>query len=302
MFYMRVVRDSPPSDSLRFRVRAHTQDPCRTFDFPILETTGAGRLVGCVLNVDCPRAEWWGEGDHKIWIDGERFPSILGTSTAAYFGNLKGLRPFRMPLHGATRVAALGKSSVYRWHVPDCVDFQQSIRFQLENWQYNRADDVYYNSVVYWYGQSDAPASFERLSEETLELPGLRIPGAVEIEGNIVGEGWGSLYQQKHARGLELSGKLAATITTTEPVPIDIPWERPGQYRLSLHVVTGRSFETIAVTDADGNAIGTVRYDRESGGTYPVGEIRLEAGKTRMMVTCSKTVIVDCWVLEAVDD
>ncbi len=298
MFYVRVERNEPPPEALRFKVHTRKEDPCKTFDFPILETTGAGRLVGCVLNVDCPREEWWGEGDHKIWIDNEPFPSILGTSTAGYFGNVKGLRPFRMPLHGATLVLPLGKNSVYRWHTLDCVNFRQSLRFTLENWQRSQADDVYYNSVAYWYGEPGTDDSFKPLSEETLKLPGLRIPGAVEIEGNIVSDDWGNLYKEKHARGVELSGHAAATITTREPLQIDIPWDKPGRYRLNLRVLTGRSFDTVEVSDADGNPIGTVRYSRESDGTYVVGDITLNADKTRVIVKCTATVILDCWVLE----
>ena len=46
MLYMRVDKTPPPPGALRFKVRMHTEDPCKTFDFPILETTGSGRLVG----------------------------------------------------------------------------------------------------------------------------------------------------------------------------------------------------------------------------------------------------------------
>ncbi|MFQ5805729.1 MAG: glycoside hydrolase family 172 protein [Phycisphaerae bacterium] len=302
MFYVRVERNKPPAEALRFKVRTHKEDPCKTFDFPILETTGAGRLVGCVLNVDCPREEWWGEGDHKIWIDNEPFPSILGTSTAGYFGNVKGLRPFRMPLHGATLVLPLGKNSVYRWQIADCVNFRQSLRFTIENWQYKQADDVYYNSVVYWYGEPGAADSFRPLSQRTLKLPGLRIPGAVEIEGNIVSDNWGTVFKQKYARGMELSGEAAAAITTTEPVLIDLPWDKPGRYRLNLRVLTGRSFDTVEISDAAGKPIGTVRYSRESNGTYVVGEITLQSGKTRVIVNCGATTILDCWVLESLEE
>ena len=298
MLYMQVERDAPPANALRFKARMRTEDPCQTFDFPMLETTQPGRLVGCVLNIDCPREQWWGAGDHKIWLDDEPFPSILGTSTAGYFGNVTGLRPIRMPLHGATLVSPIGKNSMYRWQLADCGSFQKSLRFTLENWQYDRADDVYYNSVVYWYGQPGAPDAFEPLSPEMLKLAGLRIPGAVEIEGNNVSSDWGSVKKQKHAGGLEFSGEAAATITTRNPVRIEIPWNQPGKYRLGLRVQTGRSFGTVAVSHTDGNPIGRVEYSRQSDGTYSVGEIVLNQDKTSVIVQCSKTTVLDCWVLE----
>ena len=33
-----------------------------------------------------PGAAWWGEGDEKIYVDGEAFPSLFGTGTEDYFG------------------------------------------------------------------------------------------------------------------------------------------------------------------------------------------------------------------------
>lgn len=302
MLMMRVERQPPPPDALRFKVRMHTEDPCQTFDFPILETTGAGRLVGCALNIDCPREEWWGEGDHKIWIDDEPFPSILGTSTAGYFGNLPGLKPITMPLHGATRVSSFGKNCVYRWHIPDCVNFHRSLRFALENWQPEQANDVYYNTIAYWYGQPAAADSFQPVSPAALKLPGLRIPGAVEIEANIISDDWGNVLKEKYAGRVRLSGQAAAAIWTSQPVQVDLPWSDAGRYRLNLRVLTGRSFDTVSVADAAGSLIGTVEYSRQSNGTYLVGEISLQPGKTRLTVTCSKPTVLDCWVLEPVDD
>ena len=302
LFCMRVDRETPPEGSLRFNVRSHTENPCKTRDFPVLEATGAGRLVGCVLNVDCPREQWWGAGDHKLWVDGEKRPSFLGTSTEGYFGSVPGLAAKTMPLHGATLVSPVGKNSAYRWHVADSVAFSRSLRFTLENLQTNGANDVYYNTVVYWYGEPGADASFTALSNDALELPGLRIPGAVEIEGNIVGSNWGRVLKQKYAgAGLEFSGKLAATITTTAPVQVDIPCDQPGTYELSLRVRTGRSFGTVKISAADAD-VGTVEYSRESDGVYKVGLITLTKGKNRVSVTCDRTTTLDCWILKPVKE
>ena len=298
MLYLRVSKGMPNPDALRFKARMRTEDPCKTFDFPILETTGCGRLVGCVLNADCPRAQWWGTGDHKIWLDDEPFPSILGTSTSGFFGSETGLRLFRMPLQGTTLVNPVGKNSVYRLLLGDSVPFQKSIRFALENWQIDQANDVYYNSVVYWYGRPGAPDTFQQLAPAMLELAGLRIPGAVEIEGNVVGDGWGRLKAQKYAKDFEYSGEAAAMITTDQPVRIEIPCETAGKYILNLRVQTGRFFDKVTVKDAAGKLIGVAEYNRESDGRYRVGEIQLEAGRNTVEVQCARTAILDCWILE----
>ena len=33
-----------------------------------------------------PVEAWWGEGDEKVFVDGEKFPSHFGTGTEDYYG------------------------------------------------------------------------------------------------------------------------------------------------------------------------------------------------------------------------
>ena len=39
-----------------------------------------------MLHVVEPRGGWWGEGDEKFFVDGEKFPSTFGTGSEDYFG------------------------------------------------------------------------------------------------------------------------------------------------------------------------------------------------------------------------
>ncbi len=39
-----------------------------------------------MLHIWNPKGGWWGEGDEKFFVDGERFPSTFGTGTEDYFG------------------------------------------------------------------------------------------------------------------------------------------------------------------------------------------------------------------------
>ncbi|NQU22043.1 MAG: DUF2961 domain-containing protein, partial [Candidatus Nealsonbacteria bacterium] len=43
-------------------------------DWTMLLTEGRGRFCGVMLHVWNPRGGWWGEGDEKFFIDGEKFP------------------------------------------------------------------------------------------------------------------------------------------------------------------------------------------------------------------------------------
>ena len=58
--------------------------PLRDWNF--VKLTGQGVYVGDTLALFNPIATWYGEGDEKIWVDGESFPSHLGTGTEDYYG------------------------------------------------------------------------------------------------------------------------------------------------------------------------------------------------------------------------
>ncbi len=56
------------------------------FDFNYTHLKGQGVVVGDVLTLFNTGFGWWGEGDEKIYIDGEDFPSHFGTGTEDYYG------------------------------------------------------------------------------------------------------------------------------------------------------------------------------------------------------------------------
>ena len=54
-------------------------------DWVMLNTEGRGRFCGVMLHVWNPRGGWWGEGDEKFFVDGEKFPSTFGTGIGRLF-------------------------------------------------------------------------------------------------------------------------------------------------------------------------------------------------------------------------
>jgi hypothetical protein len=302
LLYMRVETKPPADDALRFNARFRMEDPCEVLDYRILQYAGRGRLVGCTLNVDCPRPQWWGEGDEKIWIDAERFPSTFGTGTEDYFGDAWGLHKFGHALVGVSRANPYGKNAMYRWHIPDVVNFQKTIYFTIENWQHGRQWDTYYSSIAYWYGTPGGEAYFNRLTEDDLELQGLRIPNSSEIEDNLLTADWGNEVKQKYAGGVELSGEAAANVTTTEPVKVGLIAERAETVRLQVRVHPRRPFEPFVWRTTGGRVIGTVTYDRDrrTDGIYDVGVVRLEKGLNTLVVQCGGPTQLDCLITAAV--
>ncbi len=65
-------------------------------DHRFLSVSGEGRFVGVNLHLykstdykmdeSIPGHNWWGEGDEKFFVDGEKFPSWFGTGTEDFFG------------------------------------------------------------------------------------------------------------------------------------------------------------------------------------------------------------------------
>ncbi|MBL9079039.1 MAG: DUF2961 domain-containing protein [Planctomycetes bacterium] len=169
---------------LLFRASYHLQKgvPTRPFsDHLVLDARGAGRYVGTTLLVRNPSRIWWGEGDEKVWIDGEDFPSWFGTGTEDYFGYAWcDPTPFAAPFHAQIECQGpmnFGFTQLHRTHLLDNIPFQRSLRFELERWHWVPTTRTDYATVAYWYGAPGAgsglppvpPADERRL--ERLDKP-----------------------------------------------------------------------------------------------------------------------------------
>jgi hypothetical protein len=147
---------SRPIEELgRFHAKWHRDaflDAARPIDWTLLKTSGRGRYCGTTLHVWSPKGEWWGEGDEKFFVDGEKFPSTFGTGTEDYFG-YAWADPyiFTNCYHNQTIYNRKGgHSSQNRWHIGDNVPFQTSFEASIEKYYANDVPDLW-DGVVYWY-------------------------------------------------------------------------------------------------------------------------------------------------------
>ena len=138
--------------------------PDRWPDWTLLTTQGQGRLVGVNLDVLRLRGMWWGEGDEKFFVDGEKFPSTYGTGSEDYFGYAWGdPELFCEPYHGqAVKTPGLPYQVCdYRYHISDSVPFQQSLEAVIE--KYLPENRTQYAAVVYWYLSPDGTDPYPEL-------------------------------------------------------------------------------------------------------------------------------------------
>lgn len=189
-----VARDYAWTDrSMHFHAkwRAETLKTRPFRDWTYCDLRGKGVFVGDMLSIANPVPAWWGEGDEKIFVDGESFPSWFGTGSEDYYGYAwSDPKPFQHPYHNQTRCDGpgnRGRTSVNRFHILDAIPFTRSFRFDMEFWHWTPNIDVGYASTSYWYARPGATDDFKEpdaLAIQTLPSlpPTYRIKGALEGE------------------------------------------------------------------------------------------------------------------------
>jgi hypothetical protein len=109
-------------------------------DFVIADgLCGPGRFLGCSVGVRViDPGTWYGEGEVKIYRDGDReLPTICGTGLEDYVGSAWGLGAHAALYAGAPLVAGPDPAKVdfagfYRWHLADPVMFGSDLRVTIQ--------------------------------------------------------------------------------------------------------------------------------------------------------------------------
>ncbi len=200
--------------------------PTRPFsDWAHLECTGKGRFVGGALHIVNPVKNWWGEGDEKIYVDGEEFPSHFGTGTEDYYGYAWCCNErFVHAYHNQPRCDGpnnYGNTSVNRFHIIDDIPFTRSFKFDIENWHSHDRAKTTRAAVSYWYARPGGSDFFKPITKQDTRLVEIeplkvhRVPGAIEGERMAVIEKTGTLDKQH--LGDRFSGEVHLWWTRGKP-------------------------------------------------------------------------------------
>ncbi|WP_046288005.1 glycoside hydrolase family 172 protein [Zobellia galactanivorans] len=164
--------------------------PTRPFsDWNYVTLKGRGVYVGDALTVMNPVERWWGEGDEKIWVDGEDFPSIFGTGTEDYYAYSWGGRStdfYEHPFHAQPRSYVynklnrkktkekntLGYSTETRTRALDIMPFETSLKLDMEVWSWTDCE-MGYGVGMYWYGDKQTTSNRAPDEKEVLNVPPL---------------------------------------------------------------------------------------------------------------------------------
>lgn len=137
-------------------------------DINFVTLSGKGVYVGDALTLFNSVADWWGEGDEKIYVDGEEFPSHIGTGTEDYYGYAWCMHhPFEHPFiaqpdgSGDTQT---GHVSNVRLRGLDAIPFSQSLVFDMEIWHW-ASTYINYAPTTFYYILPDGNSNRHTASE-----------------------------------------------------------------------------------------------------------------------------------------
>jgi len=163
-----------PADAAYFHAQFRRTNPLPYKQvYTILDNVkGRGHYVGTYMAWGVNNNGWWGEGEIKFYMDGDKaFPTISGTGTEDYFCGSYNFenqethqyQPFTTPYTGLAQVIkpdglyqSQQRFGLYRWHITDPVRFENDLRVTIQalGWKENGRylplkDDI--ASVAYWY-------------------------------------------------------------------------------------------------------------------------------------------------------
>ncbi len=168
------INEKHPDNFGRLHVCFRRENPTTLKkDFEILpKRTGPGRFIGAVIGIRTTDPHWWGEGEIKIYMDGDTdFPTICGTGSEDYVCLSYGMQQTPFMYHGCS-LNQNGFVSMYRWHIKDPIYWEKECRITIQQIGYNyedrdknggplyeRQDD--WSSATFWY----EPVPSEKLPE-----------------------------------------------------------------------------------------------------------------------------------------
>lgn len=295
-----VHEDASAAGKLTFHARWRsdealpTKKAAGTLDWPALRVEGApGRFVGLLCNLYNPTPAWWGEGDEKIYVDGETFPSTFGTGTEDYFGYAWGdSHTYMNPYHAQTRCdgpGSKGNTSNVRYQILDSVPFRKSLNFDIEVWHWE-AVTIQYATLACFYAAPGATIEpgVPDLSTRTVHPrpPVKREPGAIEAEAmKVRGKTAGDVPSQDMTPfGDAWSGAQQLFWLVRDPgarLDLELPVDRDGTYSLWGGFTKAPDYATVQVS-LDGKDLGRPidLYDERvvHGGETALGVVTLDAG------------------------
>ncbi len=237
-------------------------------DWNVVTIEGRGVYAGDALSIGNRSRKWWGEGDEKIYVDGEALPSHFGTGTEDYYGYAWcSTVPFQAPLHNQTRCDGpgnFGYTSLNRLRALDAIPFFGRLEFDLELWHWAERSHVSYAATTWFY--ADANADLEHDDIDAAAGAGVQAlvyaphhrPGAIEAEDLEVTARSPGIEVGAQDLGEPWSGERQLWVQAEEVgqfVELRVPTGEAGRHRVVLYATRSWDYGTLAFS-VDGQRAG----------------------------------------------
>jgi hypothetical protein len=294
----------PIAQLARFHAKWHREtfpprEPERAIDWPFLKTEGTGRFVGVMLHIWNPRGGWWGEGDEKFFVDGEKFPSTFGTGSEDYFGYAwSSAKLFVHAYHSQTHNDGncRGHISVNRWQISDNVPFQKSFEGCLEKYYPNQRPTLY-ASTTYWYEAPNGndpyrPMALSQRVGYWTTVESSKIKGAIEGEKLKILSKTDGNPEEQDMTGFGSQWSNDAHLWWTgakvgDKLDLALPVKQAGKYRVGMQLTKAPDYGVVQLY-LDGQALGgPIDLYHESvvaTGLLVLGDRELTAGDHKLTV------------------
>lgn len=275
-------------------------------DSGFLSTEGTGRFVGVSMHIyQLADSLWWGEGDEKFFVDGEKYPSWYGTGSEDYFGYAwcQGT-VFNEAYHGQSLCEGnlgVGKQTQdhgnkvnYRFHISDSVSFYSSFDANMEKYFDDRYVKMAATSFYYLTAEDTAQNIVNQFTAEERDFneaegrePALYYEGEemtryfTEITNGTV-----SIQNMEYAMTdtLKWSGNSQlwwrnTAAGSTAAFTVDLPEQM--NYDIAVSLTTASDYGTVSVY-VDDQAVGDAIdcYSSALGvQTVSLGQLKLSAGE-----------------------
>ncbi len=272
---------------------AHELPEDRWPDWVMLRTEGRGRFCGVMLHVWDPRPGWWGEGDEKLFVDGEKYPSTFGTGSEDYFGYAwchPGL--FQRAYHCQTMTQQnQGHQSILRWQIADTVPFCTAFEGCIEKYHRTEEWGTHYACTACWYLSPDGTDPYEPVPADQRHGYYVRAP---RVAGGfrVLGEPGGVVRTQGMQGFTGGTWKNNDQLWWTDAKPGDklevaVPVKKTGTYELSVVLTKARDYGIVQLYvngKKAGDPVDLYNPEVISTDPIPIGSHQLSEGQATLAV------------------
>jgi Protein of unknown function (DUF2961) len=279
--------------------RAQFDVPTRPMqDWNYLTAKGQGLFAGVAFAIDNPVKAWWGEGDEKIYVDGETFPSHFGTGTEDYYGYAWCWpATFTHAYHAQSRCDGpgnYGRTSVNRFDILDRIPFAKDFKFDMELWHWDDKCQVNMAVVAYWYARPGATDAFKPIRAEEAVVRPMAVFIVPHVAGAIEGENLKIVHVTGTAEPQDWDGVSGgshlwwhAGMKPGDKLTLSFPAPKAGKYHVIGRFLRARDYgiHQLAINGANATEIDFYNPDVKPSKEMDLGVFDLRQGENEFSST-----------------